>query len=100
MKFAIDEISNPKPDLLTNVHTKFGENPMIFIQVIVQMANKKPYGRFPFSSNRLKNKYMYSLIFVTDKGLTFKAPITIAAKNNFTFIYYYYYYVFVQRIKS
>ena len=36
-------ISNPKPDLHNiNAHTKFGENPLMFIQVIIQ---KREYGR-------------------------------------------------------
>ena len=36
-------ISNPKPDLLNvNAYTKFGENPLLFTQVIVQ---KRKYGR-------------------------------------------------------
>ena len=30
-------ISNPKPDLLNiNAHTKFGENPLMFTQVIIR----------------------------------------------------------------
>ena len=30
-------ISNPKPDLYNiNAHTKFGENPLVFTQVIIQ----------------------------------------------------------------
>ena len=33
-------ISNPKPDRHNiNVHTKFGENPLMFIQVIIQKRN-------------------------------------------------------------
>ena len=37
-------ISNPKPDLLNvNAYSKFGENPLLFTQVIVQ---KRKYGRF------------------------------------------------------
>ena len=36
-------ISNPKPDLLNvNAYSKFGENPLLFTQVIVQ---KQKYGR-------------------------------------------------------
>ena len=36
-------ISNPKPDLLNvNAYRKFGENPLLFTQVIVQ---KRKYGR-------------------------------------------------------
>ena len=36
-------ISNPKPDLLNvNAYSKFGENPLLFIQVIVR---KRKYGR-------------------------------------------------------
>ena len=36
-------ISNPKPDLLwVNAYSKFGENPLLFIQVIVR---KRKYGR-------------------------------------------------------
>ena len=36
-------ISNPKPDLHNiNAHTKFGENPLMFTQVIIQ---KRKYGR-------------------------------------------------------
>ena len=35
-------ISNPKPDLHINAHTKFGKNPMIFAQDIVR---KPKYGR-------------------------------------------------------
>ena len=36
-------ISNPKPDLLTvNAYSKFGGNPLLFTQVIVQ---KQKYGR-------------------------------------------------------
>ena len=35
-------ISNPKPDLLVNAYTKFGENPLLFAQVIVR---KRKYGR-------------------------------------------------------
>ena len=36
-------ISNPKPDLLNvNAYSKFGENPLLFTQVIVQ---KRKYGR-------------------------------------------------------
>ena len=33
-------ISNPKPELYTtNVHTKFGENPLMFTQVIIRKQN-------------------------------------------------------------
>ena len=35
-------ISNPKPDLNVNVYSKFGENPLLFTQVIVR---KQKYGR-------------------------------------------------------
>ena len=36
-------ISNPKPDLLNvNAYSKFGENPLLFTQVIVR---KRKYGR-------------------------------------------------------
>ena len=36
-------ISNPKPDLHNiNAHTKFGENPLLFTEVIVR---KRKYGR-------------------------------------------------------
>ena len=36
-------ISNPKPDLLNvNAYSKFGENPLLFTQVIV---GKPKYGR-------------------------------------------------------
>ena len=36
-------ISNPKPDLLDgNAYSKFGENPLLFTQVIVR---KRKYGR-------------------------------------------------------
>ena len=36
-------ISNPKPDLLNvNAYSKFGENPLLFTQVIVR---KRIYGR-------------------------------------------------------
>ena len=36
-------ISNPKPDLLNvNAYSKFGENPLLFTQVIVR---KQKYGR-------------------------------------------------------
>ena len=36
-------ISNPNPDLLyINAYTKFGENPLLFTQVIVR---KRKYGR-------------------------------------------------------
>ena len=36
-------ISNPKPDLVNvNAYSKFGENPLLFTQVMVQ---KRKYGR-------------------------------------------------------
>ena len=36
-------ISNPKPDLINvNAYSKFGENPLLFTQVIVR---KRKYGR-------------------------------------------------------
>ena len=36
-------ISNPEPDLPNiNAHTKFGENPLMFSQVIIR---KRKYGR-------------------------------------------------------
>ena len=43
-------ISNPKPDLHNiNAHTKFGENPLMFTQVIIRKQNK----------DRRKDKWMY-----------------------------------------
>ena len=37
-------ISNPKPDIHNiNAHTKFGENPLMFTQVIIR--KRKPEGR-------------------------------------------------------
>ena len=39
-------ISNPKPDLHNiNAHTKFGENPLTFTQVIIQKQKKKRMDR-------------------------------------------------------
>ena len=39
-KFAHYGISNPKPDLHNiNAHTKFGENPLMFTQVIIRKHN-------------------------------------------------------------
>ena len=39
-------ISNPKPDLHNiNAYTKFGENPLMFTQVIIRKRKKKTDGR-------------------------------------------------------
>ena len=39
-------VNNPIPDLLNiNAYTKFGENPLIFIQVIVQKQKRLVVGK-------------------------------------------------------
>ena len=58
-------ISNPKPDLYNiNAHTKFGENPLMFTQVIIWKRNTDGW-TYDWQMDRLRNR-VHVAFFGTD----------------------------------
>ena len=58
-------ISNPKPDHYNiHAHTKFGENPLMFTQVIIRKRNTDGW-TYDWQTDRLRN-WVYVAFFGTD----------------------------------